>query len=62
MDDYKLLTGYGVKVKSLKSSLSQKGHEEEWLALYDALQKGENAIDINSMIRTTELSILSAQE
>lgn len=62
MDDYKLLTGYGVKVKSLKSSLSQKGHEEEWLALYDALQNGKNAIDINSMIQTTELSILSAQE
>ena len=62
MDDYKRLTGYGVKVKSLKTSLSQKGHEEEWLALYDALQNGENAIDINSMIRTTELSILSAQE
>ena len=62
MDDYKLLTGYGVKVKSLKSSISQKGHEEEWLALYDALQQGRSPIDINSMIRTTELSILSAQE
>lgn len=62
MDDYKLLTGYGVKVKTFKSSVSQKGHEEEWLALYDALQKGENIIDINSMIQTTELSILSAQE
>ena len=61
MDDYKLLTGYGVKVKSLKSSLPRKGHEEEWLALYDALKNGRNPIDINSIFRTTELSIASAQ-
>ena len=62
MDDYKLLTGYGVKVKSLKSALSKKGHEEEWLELYDALKAGRNPIDVNSMFRTTELSIASAQE
>lgn len=62
MDDYKLLTGYDVKVKSLKSSLPKKGHEEEWLALYDALKKGTNPIEINSLFRTTEISIASAQE
>lgn len=62
MDDYKQLTGYGVKVKSLKSSLSRKGHEEEWMALYDALKNGSNPIEINSLFRTTELSIASAQE
>ena len=62
MDDYKLLTGYDVKVKSLKSSLSRKGHEEEWLALYDSMKAGRNPIDINSLFRTTELSIASAQE
>lgn len=61
LDDYKVLTGYGVKLKSLKSSTSMKGHEEEWLALYDALQQGTSPIDINSLLRTTELSILSAQ-
>lgn len=62
MDDYKQLTGYGVKVKPLKSSLSMKGHEEEWMALYDALKNGSNPIEINSLFRTTELSIASAQE
>lgn len=62
MDDYKLLTGYGVKVKSLKSALSKKGHEEEWLALYDALKNGRNPIEIVSLFRTTELSIASAQK
>ena len=61
LDDYKVLTGYGVKLKSLKSSTSMKGHEEEWHALYDALQHGTSPIDINSLLRTTELSILSAQ-
>ena len=62
MDDYKQLTGYGVKVKNLKSTLSRKGHEEEWLALYDALKDGRNPIDVNCLFRTTELSIVSAQE
>lgn len=62
MDDYKLLTGYGVKVKSFKSALSKKGHEEEWLALYDAIKNGRNPIEIASLFRTTELSIASAQE
>ena len=62
MDDYKLLTGYGVKVKSHKSALSKKGHEEEWLAMYDALKTGNNPIDVNSLFRTTELSIASSQE
>lgn len=62
MDDYKLITGYGVKVKSHKSALPRKGHEEEWLALYDSLKNGHNPIDINTIFRTTELSIASAQE
>lgn len=62
MDDYKLLTGYDVKVKSFKSSFSRKGHEEEWLALYDSLKAGKNPIEINSLLITTELSILSAQD
>lgn len=62
MDDYKLITGYGVKVKSLKSSLSQKGHEEEWLALYDALKLGMSPIEVNSLLRTTEISIAASQE
>lgn len=62
LDDYKLLTGYGVKAKSLKSSVPQKGHEEEWLALYDSLRQGTNPIDVNSVFRTTEISILSAQD
>lgn len=62
MDDYQSLSGYGVKVKSLKSSISKKGHEEEWLALYESLRQGKSPIEIDSLIRTTELSILAAQD
>lgn len=62
MDDYKLMTGYGVKVKNFKSSLPKKGHEEEWLALYDALKEGKAPIEVNSLIQTTEISIACSQE
>lgn len=62
LDDYKMMTGYGVKVKNFKSSLPKKGHEEEWLALYEALKKGNAPIDINSLIQTTEISIACSQE
>lgn len=62
MDDYKKLTGYGVKPKSISSNTSEKGHEEEWLALFDALKNGKSPIDLDSLFLTTELSILSAQE
>lgn len=62
MDDYKLLTGYGVKVSSCKSAISHKGHEEEWLALYDSLMKGTAPIELGSLFKTTEISIASAQE
>lgn len=62
MDDYKLLTGYGVKVKNLKTPTSKKGHEEEWIALYEALRTGKNPIDVNSLIKTTEISIACSQE
>lgn len=62
MDDYKLLTGFGVKVNSCKSAISQKGHEEEWLALYDSLMKGNAPIELESLFKTTEISIASAQD
>ncbi len=62
MDDYTLLTGYGVKVKQMKESAPKKGHKEEWMALYDCLSKGVNPIPLESIIKTTELSILSSQE
>ncbi len=61
MDDYKSLTGYGVKIKSHKSVSSEKGHKEEWLALYDSLKKGENPIPLNCLFETTKISILASK-
>jgi predicted dehydrogenase len=62
MDDYKLLTGYGVKAKACKSAVSNKGHEAEWLALYDSLKNGKSPIPFECLCRTTELSILASQD
>lgn len=62
MDDYQKLIGYGIKVKEMKESAPKKGHKEEWLAMYDALKKGESPIALESILKTTELSILAAQE
>jgi predicted dehydrogenase len=61
MDDYKSLKGYGIKVKHIEASISQKGHKEEWLALHDALKKGQWPIPLESLIQTTRLSILASE-
>ena len=60
MDDFKILTGYGVKVKQFKDSTAKKGHYEEWMALYEGLSKGVNPIPLESLFKTTELSILAS--
>jgi predicted dehydrogenase/threonine dehydrogenase-like Zn-dependent dehydrogenase len=61
MDDYKLIKGYGVKVKELKSALPAKGHEEEWIALHNSLMTGSWPIPLESLIHTTRISILAAE-
>lgn len=54
MDDYKLLQGFGVKVKELKSTISQKGQLEELEYLYAALkQGGEWPVALWDMVQTT---------
>ena len=62
LEDYMKLTGYGVKVKEMKECAPKKGHKEEWLAMYDTLRKGESPIELDCIFKTTELSILAAQE
>lgn len=61
MNDYCSLEGYGIKVKQMKESQSQKGHKEEWLALYDCFTRAKNPIELECLFKTTEISILSAQ-
>ena len=61
MDDYKNLTGFGVKLKNMKDSISKKGHKEEWLAMYDSLLKGDSPIELEGIFQVTELSILASE-
>lgn len=60
VDDYKGIIGYGVKVRNISSRASLKGHEEEWLAVYNAIITGQRPISPDSLIKTTEISILAA--
>ncbi|MFH2035103.1 MAG: bi-domain-containing oxidoreductase [Candidatus Zixiibacteriota bacterium] len=60
MDDYKSLTGYGVKVAGLTSSDSEKGQYEELEELYKSLTgKNKNwPIALWDMLQTTNATLL----
>ncbi len=60
MDDYKLLNGYGLKIKPVKSHISEKGQFEEFNFLYDSLS-GKNKewpIPFWDLIQTTKISFV----
>jgi predicted dehydrogenase/threonine dehydrogenase-like Zn-dependent dehydrogenase len=61
MEDYKLLTGFGIKLKNYKSAISQKGHKEEWLAVFKAMKDGAEFISLESLFQTTRISILASK-
>lgn len=58
MNDYKELYGYGVKLKNMKSHLSNKGHETEFISLYEKLRKGVWPIPLDSLIHTSHISCI----
>lgn len=60
MDDYKSLKSYGLKIREIESSSSQKGHFEELKALYNSITgKSEKwPIELWDMIQTTETTFL----
>jgi len=62
MHDYQLVTGYGIRVKSCKSPIPKKGHQEEWLSLYHSLKNGISPIDLKSLFSTTKISLLAAKD
>lgn len=58
LDDYKSLKGYGLAMTEIATRQSDKGHLEEFEALYDALKGGGCLpIPLDSIFRTTEVSI-----
>jgi len=63
LEDYKILQGFGLKLKEIKTPSSQKGHLEEWLAFYRSLTGQEKSwpIELNELIQTTKISILISQ-
>lgn len=61
IDDYKKMQGFGLKVKTLESKISSKGHKEEWLAVSEALKTGNWPISLNELIHTTEISLLASK-
>lgn len=61
LNDYKSLKGFDVRVKTLSSSVSNKGHKEEWLNLYQALKCGNWPISLESLLQTTRVSILTSK-
>ena len=58
MDDFKKLTGYGVSPKELLGKIPEKGQYEELLHMHESITKGEWAIDLESMIQTTQATFL----
>lgn len=58
MNDYKSLTGYGVRMSSVTTSVNNKGHFEELEVLYETLKKSDPwPIELWDMIQTTEVAI-----
>ena len=62
LEDYKKLTAYGLSIKSINSSISQKGQLEELKALYQGIKTGVWPIELADMIQTTEASFLIKNE
>lgn len=60
INDFKELISYGVKANSFKSNLSQKGHEDEWVAIYKALRSGNWTISLEDLVHTTKVTIITA--
>jgi predicted dehydrogenase len=59
VEDYKSISGYGLKVSNISSRISKKGHYEEWVALSNALLKGSPwPISLKDMLETTEISFI----
>jgi predicted dehydrogenase/threonine dehydrogenase-like Zn-dependent dehydrogenase len=54
IDDYKAIQGYGVKVKSISSMISEKGHLQELVAFHNALKTGKYPIPLWDLTQTTE--------
>lgn len=58
MDDFKKLTGYGLKVNELTGKIPEKGQYEELLHMHEAITAGKWAITLEDMVQTTRATFL----
>jgi len=59
IDDYKSITAYGTKVKTLRSSVPQKGQYEELLMFYESIMNGNRyPIPLWQMEQATKISMM----
>jgi len=60
MDDYKSLTGFGVKIAELRSTESEKGQFEELTTLYNTMTGKDKKwpIELWDMVQTTAATFL----
>lgn len=58
MDDFKKLTGYGVKLKEMVGKIPEKGQYEELLYMHESISQGKWAIELEDMIQTTRATFL----
>jgi predicted dehydrogenase len=56
VDDYRSISGYGIRVENLKSQISDKGHLDELAAVSEALREGKLPIPLESIFETTKLA------
>jgi predicted dehydrogenase len=56
VDDYKSISGYGIRVENIKSEISDKGHLDELTAVSEALREGQFPIPLESIFETTKLA------
>jgi hypothetical protein len=57
LDDYKSLEFFGLRGKSIKSTVSEKGQKEELIAWGNAIQEGTNwPIPLWQQVQTTQIS------
>lgn len=60
VDDYRRLDAYGLKIAKTETKTPEKGHREEWLALFEALRgpSGTWPIELWELIQTSEATFV----
>ena len=60
MEDYKVMNGFGIKIKEMQTSHSSKGHKEEWQKLHKSLKdpSGDWPVPLQDMLDTTRITLM----